>query len=112
MKTGKTAVILTYPGISDIVWHIPFFHGLAQKADNKKIYLYSRKTTHAKEILKYDSAIAEVSYLKETRKFINTLKTFPNLIKDLKKRNFTTLWIFHRSPRYAIAARISKIKNI
>ena len=37
MKTGKTAVILTYPGIGDIVWHIPFFHGLAQKADNRKI---------------------------------------------------------------------------
>ena len=112
MKTGKTAVILTYPGIGDIVWHIPFFQGLAQKADNKKIYLYSRKTTHAKEILKYDKSIAKVSYLKETRQFINTLKTFPNLIKNLRKERYTTLWIFHRSPRYAIAARISKIKNI
>ena len=111
MKTGKTAVILTYPGIGDIVWHIPFFQGLAQKADNKKIYLYSRKTTHAKEILKYDKSIAKVSYLKETRQFINTLKTFPNLIKNLRKERFTTLWIFHRSPRFAIISFFSSVKE-
>ena len=35
-KTGKTAVILTYPGIGDIVWHLPFLHGLAKVSKDKK----------------------------------------------------------------------------
>ena len=35
-KTDKTAVILTYPGIGDIVWHLPFLHGLAKVSKDKK----------------------------------------------------------------------------
>ena len=110
--TGKTAIILTYPGIGDIVWHIPFIYGLSNKAKNKKISLFTRKTTHAKEILKYNKSIGKVSYLNETRQFINTIYNFPSLIKSLRKEKFSTLWIFHRSPRYAIAARFANIKNI
>ena len=42
-KTGKTAVILTYPGIGDIIWHLPFLHGIAKKSDLGEISLYTRK---------------------------------------------------------------------
>ena len=111
-KTGKTAVISIYPGIGDIVWHLPFFKALAQKAKNKKIYLFTKKTTLAKDILKYQKEIADVYYLNETREFINTLINFPKIIKLLKKKNFETIWIFHRSPRYAIISRLANIKNI
>ena len=111
-KTGKTAVILTYPGIGDIVWHLPFLHALAKISSNKQIYLYTRSTTLAKDILKYDKKIVKVSYLSETREFFNTIINFPGLINSFRKEKFTTLWIFHRSPRYAIAAKLSKIKNI
>ena len=111
-KITKTAVILTYPGIGDIVWHLPFFHALANKSEKKKIYLYTIKTTLAKDILKYDNSIAKVFYLNESRKFFNTLLNFPKLIKNFSKEKFSDLWIFHRSPRYAIAARLSKIQNI
>ena len=55
-KTDKTAVILTYPGIGDIVWHLPFLHALAKVSNHKQIYLYTRSTTLAKDILKYMSA--------------------------------------------------------
>ena len=51
-KTGKTAVISIYPGIGDIIWHLPFFKAIAKKSEKKKIYLFTRKTTLAKEILK------------------------------------------------------------
>ena len=60
-KTGKTAVISIYPGIGDIVWHLPFFKALAQKAKNKKIYLFTKKTTLAKDILKYQKEIAVIA---------------------------------------------------
>ena len=33
-------------------------------------------------------------------------------VNKFKKEKLTTLWIFHRSPRYAIAGKLSKIKNI
>ena len=40
-KTGKTAVVSIYPGIGDIVWHLPFFRALAEKAEKKKdIFIY------------------------------------------------------------------------
>ena len=111
-KTDKTAVILTYPGIGDIVWHLPFLHALAKVSSHKQIYLYTRSTTLAKDILKYDKKIAKVFYLSETREFLNTIINFPGLINKFKKEKLTTLWIFHRSPRYAIAGKLSKIKNI
>ena len=111
-KTGKTAVISIYPGIGDIIWHLPFFKAIAKKSENKKIYLFTRKTTLAKEILKYDETVTKVYYLNETRKFFNTITNFPKIIRILKKEKFETIWIFHRSPRYAIIARLAKIKNI
>ena len=111
-KTGKTAVISIYPGIGDIIWHLPFFKALAEKAEKKKIYLFTRQTTLAKEILEYEGTIAKVYYLNETRKFFNTIHNFPKLLKTLKKEKFETIWIFHRSPRYAIVAKLAKIKNI
>ena len=110
-KTGKTAVISIYPGIGDIIWHLPFFRALAKKLE-KKIYLFTKKTTLAKEILKYDESIAKVYYLNESREFFNTITNFPKIMRILKKEKFETIWIFHRSPRYAIIARLANIKNI
>ncbi|PPR34994.1 MAG: hypothetical protein CFH26_00556 [Alphaproteobacteria bacterium MarineAlpha6_Bin4] len=112
VKTGKTAVISIYPGIGDIVWHLPFFRALASRSLEKKIHLFTRKTTLAKEILKYDKTISKVYYLNETRQFFNTIISFPKIIKKLKKEKFETIWIFHRSPRYAVISRIAGIKNI
>ena len=111
-KTGKTAIVSIYPGIGDIIWHLPFFRALAKKSEKKKIHLFTRKTTLAKEILEYDKAIDKIYYLNETREFFNTIKNFPKIVRILKKERFKTIWIFHRSPRYAIIARLAKIKNI
>ena len=111
-KNGKTAVVSIYPGIGDIVWHLPFFRAIAKKSEKKKIYLFTRKTTLAKEILKHDESVAKVYYVNETRKFLNTIKNLPKIIKLLKKEQFKTIWIFHRSPRYPIISRLAKIKNI
>ena len=51
-KTGKTAVVSIYPGIRDIIWHLPFFRALAEKSNtlpkqkvqisNKYIYLQDK----------------------------------------------------------------------
>ncbi len=111
-KLGKTAVISIYPGIGDIVWHLPFLRAIANNSYKKKIYLFTRKTTLAKEILKYDKNISKVFYLNDSRQFFNTVYYFPKIVSFLKKMDFKTIWIFHRSPRYAIAARLAKIKNI
>ena len=111
-KLGKTAIVSIYPGIGDIVWHLPFFRAIANFSEKKKIYLFTRKTTLAKEILKYDKNISKVFYLNDSRKFLNTINNFPKIVSFLKKKNFKTIWIFHRSPRYAIAARLAKIRNI
>ena len=90
-KTGKTAVVSIYPGIGDIIWHLPFFRALAEKSEKKKIYLFTRQTTLAKEILEYEETIAKVYYLNETRKFLNTIHNFPKLLKTLKRSDIIFL---------------------
>ena len=37
-KTGKTAIISIYPGIGDIIWHLPFFRAIAKSSENTFIY--------------------------------------------------------------------------
>jgi len=59
-KTGKTAVVSIYPGIGDIIWHLPFFRALAEKSEKKKIYLFTRQTTLAKDILEYEGIVSEI----------------------------------------------------
>ncbi len=44
-NTGKTAIISIYPGIGDIVWHLPYFRAIAKKAEKKK-YIYLLKKQH------------------------------------------------------------------
>ena len=39
-KTGKTAIISIYPGIGDIVWHLPFFRAIANNSNEKKIHFH------------------------------------------------------------------------
>ena len=45
-KTGKTAIVSIYPGIGDIIWHLPFFRALAKKSEKKKIHLFTRKDVY------------------------------------------------------------------
>ena len=92
-----------------IIWHLPFFKALAKTSEKKKIHLFTIKTTLAKEILKYDEIIDKIHYLNETREFFNTIQNFPKIIRILKKEKIQTIWIFHRSPRYAIIARLATV---
>ena len=37
-KTGKTAIISIYPGIGDIIWHLPLFRAIAKKLEKKSFF--------------------------------------------------------------------------
>ena len=75
-KTGKTAVVSIYPGIGDIIWHLPFFRALAEKSEKKKIYLFTRQTTLAKEILEYEETIPAKDKITPSNMFTKGIGTY------------------------------------
>ena len=41
----KTAVIHSYNGMGDLIWHLPYIHAVARQTKEKKVVLFSKKTT-------------------------------------------------------------------
>ena len=47
----KTAVIHSYNGMGDLIWHLPYIHAVARQTKEKKVILFSKETTNADELL-------------------------------------------------------------
>ena len=61
----KTAVIHSYNGMGDLIWHIPYIHAVAQQTKEKKVILFSKKSTNyfwnfGWKILKKVEAMVEI----------------------------------------------------
>ena len=100
----KTAVIHCYNGMGDLIWHLPYIHAIAKKTKEKKVLLFSKKTTNAHELLKSDPYIEKIINLDDTRGIFTNLFSFFKISKSLKENSVKKVWIFHESVKYAIAA--------
>ncbi len=38
----KTAVIHSYNGMGDLIWHLPYIHAVARQTKEKKVVLFSK----------------------------------------------------------------------
>ena len=63
----KTAVIHSYNGMGDLIWHLPYIHAVAKQTKEKKIILFSKETTNADELLSADPYIEKIINLDDTR---------------------------------------------
>ena len=108
----KTAVIHSYNGMGDLIWHIPYIHAVARQTKEKKIILFSKKTTNAQELLSADPYINKIINLDDTRGIFTNLSSFFKISKSLKENNIEKLWIFHESVKYALAGLSAGVKNI
>ena len=99
---SKALVIIKSMGIGDLVILIANIHAIS-KSINKPVVVLAQKSTHAKEILKYDPYVEEVIDLDKSG--------FLNILKKIKSKNFDQSYIYSDSLRLYIVSKLSGIKN-
>ena len=100
----KTAVIHSYNGMGDLIWHLPYIHAVAKQTKEKRVILFSKKTTNAHELLSADPYIEKIINLDDSRGIFTNLFSFFKISKSLKENNIEKIWIFHESIKYALAS--------
>ena len=108
----KTAIIHSYNCMGDLIWHLPYIHAIARQTDEKKVILFSKKTTNAQELLSADPFIEKIIDLDDTRGFFTNIFSFFKISKSLKKNSVKKIWIFHESVKYALSAFYAGTKEI
>jgi len=107
----KTAIIHSYNGMGDLIWHLPYIHAVARQTKEKKIILFSKKTTNAQELLSADPFIEKIINLDDSRGIFTNLFSFFKISKSLKENNIKKIWIFHESIKYALASILAGTKE-
>lgn len=56
----KTVVLHQFPGIGDLVWHIPYFRAIAEQSREGKVTVIAQPSTRARELLGHEIWIEEI----------------------------------------------------
>ena len=102
---SKALVIIKSMGIGDLVILIGNIHAISKKI-NKPVTVLAQKNTHANAILKNDPHVEEVIVLDKEE-----IKSFFNIIKKIKPKQFDQTYIFGDSIRLYLISKLSGIKN-
>lgn len=102
-------MIQVKPGIGDVIWHLPFIRAIAAPAPGGRVTFLAPPTSHAKELLAAEPAVAETVYFEhagsELQRGINLLR----LVALMRRGRFRTIWILDRTIRPALAALLAGI---
>ena len=111
----KVLVIQNRMGIGDMVIFLPYIEAIS-KYFNTPISLLVKENTKSLEFLSNNSSINKIITLeRDDKKKIGRhygLNGILNLASDIKKHNFDKVFIFNSSFRYALIAKLARIKNI
>jgi heptosyltransferase-2 len=111
---SKGLIIQTRPGVGDLCIFLPYIQQIQKYNANFNFTLITKKRSSAKHILEYETPSIKTIYLEDkilkmtSSKFIN----FFNLLKFIKKNNFTKMYIMHFSFFWFLIAKISNVKKI
>ena len=89
MNFGKTLVIQPSPGIGDMLWHIPFLRGIAEKSLNGTLSLLTKPRNLTKKWLVHDPILEKIYYFDRG----GLMKS----ILPIRQGSFDTVWVLHRS---------------
>ena len=103
----QIGIIQNRPGIGDMCLFLPFIQLIAKKY-KKKVIVFTKKRSKAKEVLKYDPHIKEIFYTD----FDFKSKNFFSLIYFLKKFNFDEVYIFAYGIKYPLLFKLAKSQKI
>ena len=106
----KICVVYTHHKLGDLIWQLPYIKAISEH-HSQKVDLILREKTQAKNILKDISHINLISYNNFRKGIFYWVDVF-KLIKIYLKNQYTHIYILDKVNKPAIAAKLSRIKNI
>ncbi|MBP2666955.1 MAG: glycosyl transferase family 9 [Firmicutes bacterium] len=110
----KTLVVQHYPGIGDLVWHIPYIRAIASSSKAGKVTILTRPSCRAFDVLSGESCIEDVIEFdykprnKATGRHDGLIGKLL-LAADLRRRKFDRIVIFSDRACYAAMALFAGI---
>ena len=105
-------VIQPLPGIGDALWFLPHMKAIQDHYPKGEVSLLTKPSSRADQVLADSLDLKEVLWLKREAGEHSGLGGFFRLVTMLKSRKFEAVWILHKSPRYALAAKLAGIPII
>ena len=105
------AIVLPHYGIGDFLSHLPFINALIKKFPNDKFIIFTKPRSKAKNLLRNEKSV-KIFYIKNRYNFFSSLLDFFSLRNIFLKEKIKKVWIFHRSPRFALISFFSKVEEI
>ena len=105
-------IFVVYPSgkLGDFIWHLPFFKHISEKK-NSKIFLITRKSTSAKDLIKEENYIQKVFYVEFRKTFFLYFKDIFNMISVMKRHKANEVWILDKNSQPAIAALFAGVNK-
>lgn len=100
---GRTLVIQPYPGIGDMLWHLPQLRAIASVCEGSRISVLTKSRTFAKQWLQHDPIIDTIYYA-EKDEIIKSARL-------LKQEGFTNSVILHGSFTFGAIPFFASIPN-
>lgn len=100
---GRTLVIQPYPGIGDMLWHLPQLRAIASLCEDSRVSVLTKSRTLAKQWLKHDPIIDEIYYA-EKDEIVKSARL-------LKGQGFTNAVILHGSFTFGAIPFLASIPN-
>ena len=105
------AIVLPYYGIGDFLSNLAFINALLRKFPKDKFIIFTKSRTKAKNLMSNIKNV-KIFYIKDKYNFFSSITNLFFLRSFFLKKKIKKIWIFHRSPRYAIVSFFSKVKDI
>jgi heptosyltransferase II len=129
-RQPKTVVIQPWPGIGDMIWHLPAIKALAANDPSGQVDLVTNKNVPVRALLGNEGTVCRYFLLAlrthaerkaarlagERTTGIATLwqriASVLNLTRALRSGRYRRAFVFHQSPRYVLAARLAGIPEV
>ena len=106
----KICIVYTHHKLGDLIWQLPYIKAISEH-HSQSVDLILREKTQAKNILKDVTHINFISYNNFRKGIFYWIDVF-KLIKIFLKKKYSHVYILDKVNKPAIAAKLSKIKNI
>ena len=106
----KICIVYTHHKLGDLIWQLPYIKAISEH-HSQSVDLILREKTQAKNILKDVTHINFISYNNFRKGIFYWIDVF-KLIKIFLKNKYSHVYILDKVNKPAIAAKLSKIKNI
>ena len=106
----KICIVYTHHKLGDLIWQLPYIKAISEH-HSQSVDLILREKTQAKNILKDVTHINFISYNNFRKGIFYWIDVF-KLIKIYLKNKYSHVYILDKVNKPAVAAKISRIKNI